>query len=41
MATENYYMIMHKASGLVLATSGAGPDAAIQPQQPAAASNGD
>jgi hypothetical protein len=40
-AAGDYYMIVNKASGLVLAASGAGPAAVIQQQAPAAASNGD
>jgi arabinogalactan endo-1,4-beta-galactosidase len=40
-ATGDYYMIVNKATGLVVATSGTGPDARIQQQAPAAASNGD
>ena len=40
-ASGDYYMIVNKANGLVLATSGTGPDAVIQQQTPAAASNGD
>ena len=40
-ATGDYYMIVNKASGLVLAADPKGPDAVIQQQTPAAASNGD
>ena len=40
-ATGDYYMIVNKANGLVLAASGTGPAAVIQQQSPAAASNGD
>ncbi len=40
-ATGDYYMIVNKANGLVLASSGTGADAVIQQQSPAAASNGD
>lgn len=37
----NYYMIVNKDTGLVLALSGTGGSAAIQQQTPAAPSNGD
>ncbi len=40
-ATGNYYMIVNKATGNVLATSGTGADATIEQQAPAAPSNGD
>jgi Ricin-type beta-trefoil lectin domain-like len=40
-ATGDYYMIVNKASGLVLAADPKGPDVVIQQQTPAAASNGD
>jgi len=37
----NFYVIVNKATGKVLATSGTGADAQIQQQDPAAPSNGD
>src|SRR5262249_4289167 len=37
----DFYVIANKASGNVLAASGAGADAVVQQQAPAAASNGD
>lgn len=40
-ATGDYYMIVNKATGLVLAAAGTGASAVIQQQAPAAPSNGD
>jgi arabinogalactan endo-1,4-beta-galactosidase len=40
-ATGDYYMIVNKASGLVLSAVEKGPDIVIEQQAPAAASNGD
>ncbi|MGH9583618.1 MAG: RICIN domain-containing protein, partial [Bryobacteraceae bacterium] len=40
-ASGDYYMVVNKATGLVLATSGTGAAATIEQQAPAAASNGD
>jgi arabinogalactan endo-1,4-beta-galactosidase len=37
----DFYMIVNKATGNVLATSGTGADAVVEQQEPAAASNGD
>jgi hypothetical protein len=40
-ADGDYYVIVNKATGMVLAAHGTGPNAAIELEAPAAPSNGD